>query len=208
MSTEISVFGYRYRPFILPDPNNESSSYSDDGRKTGFWANYLHDLESLWWILVWTNTHFLKASDFESKSPAYELEKKKKDTINEMLFSHTKILMERDYFFSSNESHYEHLGKVPNSFPNLRHIVKVMRQMLLFTYCMREEEMDDTIPILVSEDCSLHIDCLEQIRSHPWEDIEIIPIWKANSDGTGTIPDPRQSVERQMEDEKATDKVK
>ena len=208
ISAEINVSGYKYRPFIPPDPNNESSSYSFDGRRTGFWANYLHDLESLWWILVWTNTHFLKASDFESKSPAYELEKKKKDAINEMLFSHTKILMEREYFFSSNGSHYKHLGKVPNSFPNLRHVVKVMRKMLLFTYFMREEEMDDTIPILVSDDCSLHIDCLEQLRSHPWEDIKIIPIWEATSNGTNAIPDRRQSVERRMEDEKAEDDEK
>ena len=143
MSTEISVFGYRYRPFILPDPNNESSSYSFDGRRTGFWANYLHDLESLWWILVWTNTHFLKASDFESKSPAYELEKKKKEAINEALFSNTETMFwNRRFFFSSDNTHYRCLGVVPNSFPNLRRIVKVMRQMLLFTFIKREREMD------------------------------------------------------------------
>ena len=85
--------------------------------------------------------------------------------------------------------------------------MKVMRQMLLFTFIKREREMDESVPILVSDDFSLHIDCLEQMKSHPWEDIEIIPILWATSNNA-TIPGLRQSVERQMKDEKVEDEAK
>ena len=158
--------------------------------------------------MVWTLTHFLKVSDFESKSPAYESEKMKKSSVNKRLFSYPTLVRERREFFHTDATHFNWLGRVPNSFPNLRYIVKVMRPLLLLTFIKREREMDDTVPILVSDDCSLHIDCLKQLRSHPWEDIKIIPIWEATSNGTNAIPDRRQSVERRMEDEKAEDDEK
>ena len=44
--------------------------------KLGFWANYLHGLESLWWIIIYTMTHFIKAGDLKSNPTADELEKR------------------------------------------------------------------------------------------------------------------------------------
>ena len=184
---------YLYVRFKKPSP--ERTCISVDKltlpiKKPGFWANYLHDLESIWWIIIWTIAHFMKASDFELRSPAYELEKSKKKTLTDLLFPG---LSEERWKFLATDTFYEYLDGIPNSLPKVKQIAGLMKSRLISAYHKRENSMDICEPILVSDECTFHREFLKDLRLHPFEDVDIVPMWEVPSDNTNTAPKSKQT---------------
>ena len=79
MALEIANKAYTYKFTKQPGLTVNSSEHLLDLNKerlttnaeTKFWANYLHDLESIWWIIAWTSLNFEKIEDI-SAVPQYE----------------------------------------------------------------------------------------------------------------------------------------
>ena len=200
MAPEILMGNYLYVRFQKALPEKTCMSADKlmlSTKEPGFWANYLHDLESVWWIIIWTYTHFLKASDVESKSLSYELEKNEKKTLNDILFPG---LSEERWKFLATGSFYEYLDGIPKSFPRLKRIAKFMKSRLLSAYYARENSMDICEPILVSDECTLHRDILEGLRMCPFEDINVVPIWQARSKCASIAPDSKLSMKEETGD--------
>ena len=194
MSAEILAESYLYETDAPLSKTESEIPQSLVDKEYGFWANYLHDLESVWWIVVWTITHFQKASDFELRSQAYELEREQKSLVNKKIFSVFEGYLERQKFLSDERTFNYYISRFQNSFPAIRHISRVMRSRLMFTYYKREYDLDETVPILVSDEYLLHDNFLEVLRSHPCEDIEIVPIEEPPLNNSNTIPYSKRSM--------------
>ena len=168
-------------------------------RKMGFWANYLHDLESLWWIIIYTMTHFLKTKDLKPKPPADELEKREENEIFKSIFSNTTYPQEREKFLST-DIFFDYMHEFSESFPKLWCIAKFMRSRLVHTYCKREFRLDETKPILVSDECTLHKEILHFLHQHPCEDIDIVPMREIQSNNSGTTSNSKRSSKEKLGD--------
>ena len=68
----------------------------------------------------------------------------------------------------------------------------------MFTYYKREYDLDETVPILVSDEYLLHDNFLEVLRSHPCEDIEIVPIEEPPLNNSNTIPYSKRSMGKEV----------
>ena len=156
--------------------------------KLGFWANYLHDLESLWWIIIYTMTHFIKAGDLKSNPTADELEKREENEIFRSIFSNTTYPQEREKFLST-DIFFRYMREFSKFAPKMWYIARNIRARLINTYREREYKLDETKPILVSDECTLHNEILQDIQDiqqHPCEDIDvdIVPMWEVHSNNT------------------------
>ena len=167
--------------------------------KLGFWANYLHDLESLWWIIIYTMTHFIKAGDLKSNPTADELEKREENEIFKSIFSNTTYPQEREKFLST-DIFFDYMREFSESFPKLWCIAKFMRSRLVHTYCKREFRLDETKPILVSDECTLHKEFLHFLHQHPCEDIDIVPMREIQSNNSGTTSNSKRSSKEKLGD--------
>ena len=165
--------------------------------KMGFWANYLHDLESLWWIIIYTMTHFIKAGDLESKFTADELEKREENEIFKSIFSNPTYPQERENFLST-DIFFDYMHEFSKSFPKMWYIAKFMRARLVDAYREREYKLDETKPILILDGCTLHKEILQDMQDaqqHPCQDVDvdIIPMWKVHSNNANNAPKTKQS---------------
>ena len=166
-------------------------------RKMGFWANYLHDLESLWWIIIYTMTHFLNIKDLKPKPPADELEKREENEIFKSIFSNTTYPQEREKFLST-DIFFRYMREFSKFSPKMWYIARNIRARLINTYREREYKLDETKPILVSDKCTLHNEILQDIQDiqqHPCEDIDvdIVPMWEIHSNNANNAPKTKQS---------------
>ena len=60
MSIEIANQSYHFLPSqltvdeVMEDDTQDEGNRRSGNAKGGIYHNYLHDLESLWWIIIWT----------------------------------------------------------------------------------------------------------------------------------------------------------
>ena len=151
--------------------------------------------------MIWTVANFQKAVDFESNSSAYKSERKRKIKVANKLFSNPTIhqeLEERRLFFSTFETYYKYTRSIPNTFPELLHIVELFKNQLLSNYFNIEKDLDLTTPILLSDadEGLLHNELLGTLRSSLCEDVNIVPIWTGpiNRNSDRTEPNPIQEA--------------
>ena len=149
-----------------------------------FWANYLHDLESLWWIIVKTLFTFEETEALGSDSSAYQLQAKNRDEVVEMLFSgdgEGKTCMRAAFFYDSEYSGYsyfdDYLKTIPCPLSALETIIREIRTKLHNAYKIKEYDMERLDrPIELSAGDTLHEEILKVLKSHPIENVDIIAI--------------------------------
>ena len=149
-----------------------------------FWANYLHDLESLWWIIVKTLFTFEETEALGSDSSAYQLQAKNRDEVVEMLFpgdGEGKTCMRPAFFYDSEYSGYsyfdDYLETIPCPLSALEIVIREIRTKLHNAYKVKEYDMEKLDrPIELSDGDTLHEEILEILRSHPVGDVNIIAI--------------------------------
>ena len=144
-------------------------------------------------------THFLKAKDLESKFTADKLKNREENEIFRSIFSDPTYPQDRKRFLSTG-NFFHYMYGFSNYFPKLWRIAKLMRVRLLDTYRKREYKLDETKPILVTDECTLHKEILHFLHRHSCEGDDIVPMWEVHSNTTGIAPDSKRSSKEKIGD--------
>ena len=145
----------------------------ENGDGTGIHHNYIHDLESLWWILVWTAFVYEKMPD-----PTYETSAewaKAQRTSYNILFPGNLCIYGR-FLFLKDVSVFE--VRIKNISPFLEgyvHIVRYFRDLLLIEYDLMEKDVP--APIYFSGSDAIHKDFLEKLSKREIEKGIVVSIW-------------------------------
>ena len=135
------------------DPYSPSSHRRPVKSDKQFWTNYIHDLESIWWVTVWILCKFQKhEKKRETSAPQgnpLDLECSK---------SRLKFLRHDPYFI-------KHIKKIPLPFLELKRFVIECRHALGVTYKANGINMEANSPIYMSDNCTIHKEVLELLRS-------------------------------------------
>ena len=148
-----------------------------------FWANYIHDLESIWWIAVWVLYRFQKPEQ-KRKTPR-EIPKEGPWEP----FLNLGSLTSRTGFFNFDMRFLKHIHSIPNPVLALKIFVLKCKQVLDTAYMAEETHMKMNSPIKMSEGCTIHKKILKLLRSaRSKNDVSrIIPIdRKVVNIGTGS----------------------
>ena len=171
------------------------SCYSQPERhRIPFWANYIHDLESIWWISVWVLYRFRKATE-------------KRRVLTKVSEDHScKLFLKPDSplprltFLTLNNSFKNYIENIPHPLYNLKKFVVECRQKLLSAYETIESSMKVNLPIYMTDGGMLHreiVGLLQAARSN--DDDEIVLITKKAKNKAGIteykhdIPKTRES---------------
>ena len=93
---------YRFKYNGLSHAAKDHGKTRNKGNKKlrGICANYIHDLESIWWIVIWTLFNYQEASMVASNGKEYrETSEAQKNTISQ-LFNGVKANATRYFFLS------------------------------------------------------------------------------------------------------------
>ena len=165
-----------------------SSSPGHDQSKQGskpFWANYIHDLESIWWIAVWLLYRF---EQVERKRKTSENVPRDHQWNSLLDF---ESLFDRELFFSHDNIFFSYISDIPRPVPVLEKFVTQCRKVLLSAYKAKESKSDLSSPIYMSRKCTLHKKIYRLLDSAQRKnDVDrVVPIKKRVIDtGTGSKP--------------------
>ena len=161
---------------------------------SGIYANYLHDLESILWILVWTLFVYRKDSAECVSSESTCAQKSEGDR----LFAQAGMgLLHREKFLKSKETFNEKMKFIPDYFGNLKELITKFKDHLLNSYYDEEKNITSASngPIKPTEGL-VHNSILEAFRCYGIPD---------GDDGFElTLVNPPRSLKRSTPDE-ATD---
>ena len=136
------------------EKNQETNDTSE-----GVYYNYIHDLESVWWIAVWALFNFEKkdAGTNKSDSQATRQRKFNKDT----LFSGTVGNQDRFEFLSVRTTYADTTGCLPKYFENLIRRLGTIAEAITELYQWKEldyqvNESNKEEPILWDESSIIH----------------------------------------------------
>ena len=185
MSIEIAKRNYHFMDF--------KSSYTFKS-SCGIYANYLHDLESIFWILVWTLFVYRKDS---AECADSESTHKQKTQGEELFLQDSAGLFDREQFLTSKENFDTKMESIPEYFGNLKVLITTFKDHLLDYYCEGEKNITLNGPIKPTEG-SVHNSILEAFKSYGIPDgdagFKIIPV------------DPPRSLKRSTPDEVTDEK--
>ena len=186
----------------IPDQNSPITSGSSSGlvEKGGllapswvpiFWSHYIHDLESIWWILIWTLLTYQKHSDEDhAVDPNTELERRMRVR---NLFYVDDYCIERSNHLE-NKRIFNGLARIiPDLFKGLIEVAAVFREKLVSTYI--KEEGKSVFPIKLMDDGLLHRDILEAFRTSPIENFDVVYIFSKNKTATESTTDSDKTSE-------------
>ena len=157
----------------------------------GICNNYIHDLESIWWIIAWA------IFSLEKKMPlgddvldpmASSIRRKKKQTLFPGVLSSTH---RRDFFSIEGVFVASVKGCIPQYFNRLVHTLRASREEIMNTY-EREEADNPTVITFKSNDDSegacLHKALLSALRDTEryMEDFDIVLVPSSDSRSTTT----------------------
>ena len=150
----------------------------------GIYYNYIHDLESVWWIAVWALFNFEK-KDAEADSYTTIQRKLNKDK----LFSGTIDSNYRFRFLSIRESYARTIRCLPKYFKNLSVMLGIIAKAITEFYRKKEsnKEWNKGDPILWDESSNIHkifIGLLDDVTTEPFEIVRVPGI----DDKTDPIP--------------------
>lgn len=188
MAVEIAHQGYIVKPARFAGLlQTKTKAFKDklpksdqDKNNNIVWANYLHDLESIWWIAVWTFLNFEKdpgdnlSCSRSSPKAKDQIRVFKRKEASDNLFPRKMDYMERWKFFTEDIVFQNTMNDLPCSLPVLYDIINTFRYHLGSTYIREEENskcMD--LPIQLLDGGVLH---REIINILPNEDIKLIAV--------------------------------
>ena len=168
-----------------------SDTLIHDGMPT-FWANYIHDLESIWWILIWTLLTYERIED-GNYTPESVLEIQQRFLAAQKLFHVNDYYLDRSMHLKERESFNEIAEAIPSFFKGLVEVAAVFREKLVLTYL--EEEGKSVFPIKLMDDGLLHRDILEAFRTSPIENFDVVYIFSKNKTATESTTDSDKTSE-------------
>ena len=169
----------------------------------GIYANYLHDLESIWWTAVWTLFTYRKESTNNARSES-DQEITKKKTANSKLFSHgNKLRDNRKDFLIDNNIFDVHMSCIPKYFGGIKDLISSFRTILHDAYLSEEKNLKTTDIIMPSEE-SLHQLILRIFRESMIDESAIIP----DDYAVSGLPSLKHSVSDEDMNEKPEKKLR
>ena len=157
-----------------------------------FWANYIHDLESIWWILIWTLLAYQKVGS-ENYSVQSRSEIQRRIWAIENLFDESDYYLDRSMNLKERESFNKIASAIPSFFKGLVEVAAIFREKLVSTYL--EEEGKSIFPIKLMDDGLLHRDILEAFRTSPIENFDVVYIFSKNKTATESTTDSDKTSE-------------
>ena len=149
------------------------------GEPKGIYYNYIHDLESVWWIAVWALFNFEKkdAGTNKSDSQATRQREFNKDT----LFSGTVGNQDRFDFLSVRTTYADTTGCLPKYFENLIRTLGTIAEAITELYQWKEldYQVNESIkeePILWDESSTIHGKFIRLLRRVEMEEFEIVRV--------------------------------
>ena len=162
---------------------NHESSNPKSRDKGGISHNYIHDLESLWWILVWTVFFYEKKPDpTDPTDPVDETSAKwaeaQRGSYNN-LFPGDVNMKDRLSFLKVVDTFRGHIENVPPFFQGYAGIIKYLRALLVSEY--NEVEKEVPAPVYFSGLSSpdvIHEYFLDKLLKREIENGDVVPIFK------------------------------
>ena len=197
----------------LDDYRQEHKAYeknreTNDTSKGGFY-NYIHDLESVWWIAVWALFNFEKkdigANEIDSQAA------KQRKLNKDVLFPGTVDNQDRIEFLSMRKTYADTTECLPKYFENLSTTLDTIAEAIIELYQSKElnyqvDESNKEGPILWDESSNIHrifIRLLNRVNTEEFEirripgiDDEIPPATQSNKRRTDE-QDSERSNKRQ-----------
>ena len=183
----------------------DQESTPEDASAREVWAprrvdyNYLHDLESVWWIIVWALFNFEKK---DARTDSYTTRQRKLN--KDKLFSGTIDSNYRFRFLSIRESYARTIRCLPKYFKNLSVMLGIIAKAITEFY--RKKESNEEGPIVWDESSNIHkifIGLLDDVTTEQFEivrvpgiDDEILPATQSNKRRTDE-QDSERSNKRQ-----------
>ena len=159
--------------------------------------NYLHDLESVWWIIVWALFNFEK-KDAEADSYTTIQRKLNKD----ILFSGTVGNQDRIEFLSMRKTYAKKTKCLPEYFENLPTTLGTIAEAIIELYQSKElnyqvDESNKEGPILWDESSNIHRTFIRLLNRVNTEEFEIRRIPGIDDE----IPPATQSNKRRTDEQ-------
>ena len=165
------------------------SESSQANKGSGICYNFIHDIESVWWIAVWALFSFEK----KARSGNDVLDAQSSDTRRDnkrTLFPGTLTSGER-YLFIQKESHFSDAvdGCIPQYFSDLTNAVRVLRTEIVNTYEEKEIDQPEVIKFDSSKDdgdMDPHRAFISTLRDTLMEDFEIVLVRSSGCGATAS----------------------
>ena len=164
-----------------------------DDTPEGFYYNYIHDLESVWWIAVWALFNFEKKDIGANKIDSWAAKQRKLN--KDILFSGTVGNQDRIEFLSMRNAYAKKTKCLPEYFANLPTTLGTIAEAIIELYQLKElncqvDESNKEGPILWDESSTIHKTFIRllsrvnteefEIRRIPGIDDEILPATQSN----------------------------
>ena len=138
-----------------------------------FWFSYIHDLESIWWILMWTLLKYQKAGDINNAVES-STEVQSRILTAEKLFHSDGFLVARYNILMLGGTLNRIAMTIPNSFEGLVNVAAIFKERLISAY--KEEEEKSIFPIKLTDNGSMHRDILMDFRTSAIEYFDVVCI--------------------------------
>ena len=221
MSVEISRQSYLFAKLSKDtDEGKDSDDYErrqvdkeknprTDDTPEGIYYNYIHDLESVWWIAVWALFNFEKKDIGANKIDSWAAKQRKLN--KDILFSGTVGNQDRFEFLSIQNAYADTTECLPKYFANLPTTLGTIAEAIIELYQSKElnyqvDESNKEGPILWDESSNIHrifIRLLSRVNTEEFEirripgiDDEILPATQSNKRRTDE-QDSERSNKRQ-----------
>ena len=139
-----------------------------------FYYNYLHDLESIWWVLIWFLLKYEKAGykgTAENYITTYKDRIKDRMEVSTIYFQN---LCRREDLRNEAWEFRKFTNIIPEYFKGLVQVASIFREKLASTY--KEEEGKVDFPIKLKDGGLLHQDILDALRSPSIEYFDVVHI--------------------------------
>ena len=152
---------------------HEKNGETNDTSK-GVYYNYIHDLESVWWIVVWALFNFEKK---DAGTDSYTTIQRKLN--KDKLFSRTIDSNYRFRFLSIRESYARTIRCLPKYFKNLSVMLGIIAKAITEFYRKKESNEEwglEEGPIVWDESSNIHkifIGLLDDVTTEPFEVVRV-----------------------------------
>ena len=201
MALEIMTQDYR---FMTPKKKAQILRSS-----CGMYANYLHDLESILWIAIWTILKYQKDTTNVSSDSMKNISER--FDLNEELFSYgVDVRKNRETCLYDSEFLSSETKWIPDYFQPLRDLVVSFKNYLFSAYCDVEEGYQAKGVIKPLSEGSVHLSILDAFKGCTIDGFGVTPI---NYDELADILrvlllPPKRATSDEDIDTKITKKVK
>ena len=138
-----------------------------------FWFSYIHDLESIWWVLIWTLLKYQKAGNADNAVES-NTEVQKRILTAEKLFHSDDFLIARYDLLTLGRMLDKTAMIIPIFFEGLVNVAAIFREKLASAY--KEEEEKSVFPIKLTDNGSMHRDILMAFRTSAIEYFDVVCI--------------------------------